>query len=249
METEEIPIYSDGKFYDVQTDLKDDIPFYMEQAENYGEPILELACGTGRLTIPIAEEGYDITGLDISKDMLEVGRKKAEEKGLSIDWIEGDMRDFELDKEFDLIFLPYNSINHLTELASIERLFESVREHLSEDGRFVFDTFNPSLSILNRDPDMEFHVNTFEDPDDGKTIDLSEKTEYRSKDQILKIKWIYRKEGYKEIREWENRMIFPKELDALLKYNGFSIEEKYGSFEKQPFEEGSKKQICICREK
>ena len=75
------PLYRDGRHYDIQhRNFKIDIPFYFDKARKYGDPILEIACGTGRLTIPVAKEGYDITGLDISEGMLEKQRTMLERK-------------------------------------------------------------------------------------------------------------------------------------------------------------------------
>jgi len=79
-------LYWDGQHYDLQNrDYVNDIPFYLRKARQYSEPILELACGTGRITIPIAEQGIDITGLDISEPMISYAKKKAKEKMLPLD--------------------------------------------------------------------------------------------------------------------------------------------------------------------
>ena len=72
-------IYDDGELYDIQNSFdRDDIDFYKQIVRKYGDPVLELACGTGVLTIPIAKERNSITGLDLSKEMLRQGIKKAE---------------------------------------------------------------------------------------------------------------------------------------------------------------------------
>lgn len=74
-------IYLDGRNYDLQNkDFVEDIPFYLHQIKKYGEPVLELACGTGRITIPIAKQGVKISGLDISKSMLSHAKRKAKMK-------------------------------------------------------------------------------------------------------------------------------------------------------------------------
>lgn len=74
-------IYFNGRYYDYQyKDFNEDIPFWIKQARKYGEPVLELACGTGRITIPIAKEGIKIVGLDISQPMLAEAKKKAQKE-------------------------------------------------------------------------------------------------------------------------------------------------------------------------
>lgn len=152
---EDIPIYEDGRHYDEMVHFEDDVDFYKECVDEYGGPVLELACGTGRVTIPIAEDGVDTVGLDISHHRLELAREKASKKDVDVDFVEDDMRDFEFDKKFGTIILPANSMQALTELEDHEKLFSSVRKHLKDDGRFIFQIFNPDLNILTRDPDEE----------------------------------------------------------------------------------------------
>ncbi|MFX1578517.1 MAG: class I SAM-dependent methyltransferase, partial [Promethearchaeota archaeon] len=98
-ETEEPWIYSDGRHYDsmlsVRNQTDSGLKFYLQQARKYQGPVLELACGTGRITIPLSHE-VSITGLDLSKAMLNSARLKAKDKELNIEFIQGDMTNFEL---------------------------------------------------------------------------------------------------------------------------------------------------------
>ena len=104
-------LYSDGRHYDLGNKGQvADIPFYLKQIDKYGGPVLELACGTGRITIPVAKKGIQITGLDVSTAMLAHARRKSRAEGLQIDWVEADCRDFSLDERFSLVFFPFNSI-------------------------------------------------------------------------------------------------------------------------------------------
>jgi len=107
-----------ARFYDYeQAGFVKDIPFYVEYAKNCGGDVLELACGTGRVLIPIAREGVKITGLDISKEMLDIARKKIERldkrvKG-NIEITQGDMRKFELKRKFSMIYIAFRSFQSL----------------------------------------------------------------------------------------------------------------------------------------
>lgn len=146
-------LFDDGRHYDMHTKhVVEDIPFYLRQAKKYGEPVLELACGTGRITIPMAEQGIQITGLDVSEPMLSQARRKAAMKGVNVEWVKADCRDFKLNKKFRLIFFPFNSIVHLHDLESIEACFSCVRKHLTREGRFMIDVFVPGMDYLMRDP-------------------------------------------------------------------------------------------------
>ncbi len=160
-------LYSDGRHYDLKTDFKDDIPFYLHQIDKYGDPVLELMCGTGRLTIPIAEKGVNIVGVDVSDPMLQQAKSKAAAKGLDIQWVKADVRNFKLDKKFQVVFIPINSITHLHDLESFETCFRCIREHLAPDGRFVIDVFTPRLDILMRDPNNRYPLAQYDDPDGG----------------------------------------------------------------------------------
>ena len=104
----------DANIYDAMNTNLDDWYFYKRWLpENKDARILELCCGTGRLTLPIAKEGYDITGIDYTPSMLAQAKIKASEAGLEISFIEADIRTLNLPEKYDFIFIPFNSIHHL----------------------------------------------------------------------------------------------------------------------------------------
>ncbi|MFQ5648400.1 MAG: class I SAM-dependent methyltransferase [bacterium] len=241
------PYYRDGKHYDNQhAHLTADIAFYVEQAQQFGQPVLELACGTGRITIPIARQGLEISGIDLSETMLARAKDKTGE-AYPVTWHHGDMRTFDLGRKFNLIFLPFNSVAHLYDLQSIQACFASVRNHLADNGRFILDFFNPDLTILTRVDEAPRLVSKYPDPDSGNTVVITETHRYDKATQINHIIW-RRTIGDKTLTEELNmRIFYPQELEALLLYNGLIIEDKYGDFDKSPFTSASPKQICVCR--
>ena len=239
-------IYLDGRHYDLQhTGFTDDIPFYLKQARQAGGEILELACGTGRITIPLAEAGVRITGLDLEEGMLRQARAKAARKGVTVEWVQGDCRDLNLGRKFNLIFLPFNSIAHLHDPESIRGCFTGVIDHLSQGGRFIVDIFNPRLDMLMRDASERYPVADYPDPDSGETVLITENNVYDPGTQVNHIKWYFRvgKSKVGRVAELNMRIFFPQELDALLRAFGFDIEAKYGDFDESPFISGSPKQI------
>ncbi len=243
-------LYADGRHYDLQhVGMTDDIPFYLKQARELGGPVLELACGTGRITVPLAEAGIKITGLDLTEGMLRQARARAAGKGIEIDWVLGDCRKFDLERKFKLIFFPFNSIAHLHDPESIEACFACVRKHLSDYGRFIVDIFNPRIDILIRDASQRYPVAEYPDPDGGGTVVITENNVYDAATQVNHIKWYYRvgKSGDERVAELNMRVFFPQELDALLRANGFEIEAKYGDFDESPFTSASPKQIIRVR--
>lgn len=243
-------LYGDGRHYDLENaDAIEDIPFYQRQTMRFGGPVLELACGTGRITIPIAELGYPITGLDISEAMLTHARAKSAAKGVHVEWVHADCRDFSLGRRFAFIFLPFNSIAHLHDRASLEACLARVREHLAPNGRFVVDIFNPRLELLIRDPDKRYPIFEYPDPDGRGMIEVTENNVYDRASQVNRIKWYFRlvDGGDEFVQQLNMRIFYPQELDMLLLYNGFALEAKYGDYDETPFESTSRHQVVICR--
>ena len=240
-------LYRDGKHYDAKNKhYTGDISFYVNQAKKIGQPVLELACGTGRITIPIADQGWEITGIDISTGML----KKAAEKSKShqsIQWLQEDIRKFDLNQKFKLIILPFNAIAHLHPLEDLETCLASVKKHLQKNGRFILDFFNPNFKFLIIDNKQPRLAAKYPDPYSDETVILTEINTYDAATQINHIKWHYKIGEKESTNELNMRIYYPQELDALLKYNGFNIEEKYGDFDESPFASSSLKQIIICK--
>ena len=144
-------IYEDARLYDAlgaQHFGGSDLAYWQAQCLKYGGPVLELACGSGRLTVPLAEAGVDIEGLDIAPAMLAVARAKSEARGLHLRWHQGDAADFTVDRKFSLIFLPNNSVAHLTKWLDLVSCLNRVRRHLKKDGRFAL--VGLSLRLLHR---------------------------------------------------------------------------------------------------
>jgi SAM-dependent methyltransferase len=241
-------LYRDGRHYDLgNRGQVADIPFYLKQIRKYGGPVLELACGTGRITIPIAEKGVQITGLDVSASMLAHARRKARAQGLKIKWVEADCRDFRLDERFGLIFFPFNSIAHLHDLESVESCFSCVKEHLRTEGRFIIDVFQPDLHILTRDPEQRYPVTEYPDPDGKGIVVITENNLYDSATQVNRIKWYYGLRGQEgeKVELLNMRIFYPQELDGLLHYSGFVIEEKFGDYDGSPLTSEAPKQIVV----
>ena len=248
---EPIPIYRDGPHYDAMVGALalPDGPFYVEEATGSGGPVLELACGTGRLTIPIAQSGIKMVGLDQSASMLTHARGKAVEMGVKIEWVEGDCRSFSLNRRFALIFMAFNSMLHLHDQESVAALFQKIRQHLAPQGRFVFDVFNPSLAILTRDPNQRHFDRHYDDPHGLGTVTLEMTATYDDAAQVNRVKWYFSLPGQKDfqVEQLAVRCFFPQELDLVVRANGFEIEAKYGSFDRKPFGSGDPKQIVVCK--
>ena len=141
--------YSDARLYDLMFPGGGPaVDFYRAGANRQGGRVLELACGTGHKLIPIASDGHPCVGLDSSPDMLAEAQRKANERDVTVEWVQGDMRAFDLGRTFDFVFITANSLLHLHEAQDLVSCFRSVRRHLAPGARFVFDVFNPSMRQL-----------------------------------------------------------------------------------------------------
>lgn len=249
-----VSLYSDAQHYDLVMGAYasgEQLDFYRRQAACYGEPVLELACGSGRLTIPLAREGVNITGLDISEEMLHLAKRKASQSRLRMRFLQGDIRSFDLGEKFRFIFIPAQSLSHLHRREEIEDCFSCVRRHLAGDGRFLIEVFNSSVRMLAREPGRRYPVGQFTDPNAGPQVIVTEEVSYDAASQVNHIRWFFRNEGSTEERmlSFEMRQFFPQEIDALLRYNDFLVEHKYGSYDEREFSSDAGKQLIICRPK
>lgn len=244
--------YSDAQRYDLISEALSGAgpaEFYRRLATQYGSPVLELACGSGRLSIPIAMDGIEVAGLDASPEMLSLAEKKAAACSAAVNWVRGDMRDFDLGRQFRFIFVASNSFSHLYSRADVEACLAAIRRHLTVSGRFVIEVFNPALGMFVRPPDYRSAVAEYEDSRTRHRITVSKTVRYNSATQISHEKWYFRDAVTREEQEVPLvlRMFFPQEIDALLHYNDFQIEKKYGDHLETPFTDSSRKQIIVCK--
>ena len=173
--------------------VREDIPFYVQEASRSGGPVLELGCGTGRVTLPIAQSGIDIVGLDNSEGMLERARDKAallEEAHGSMDLRMGDMRELSLGRTFPLIIIPFRSFLALLSVEDQVRCLTGIREHLEPDGRLIFNIFVPDPQMLVEDEDAAFHLRDVTDPDTGRTSVVWQQTRVDTFNQVLSVRLI-----------------------------------------------------------
>jgi SAM-dependent methyltransferase len=238
----------DANMYDgLNTNLAD-LAFYKRWLPNHKDTsILELCCGTGRLTIPIAKDGYHISGVDYTSSMLDQAKMKASEAGLDIDFIEADIRSLNLPEKYDLIFIPFNSIHHLYTNADLFKAFKVVKNHLKEGGLFLLDCFNPNIQYIVDGEKEQKEMAEYTTPD-GRAVLIKQTMRYEPKNQINRIAWHYYINGtFDSIQHLDMRMFYPQELDSYLEWNGFYILHKFGNFEEEAFNDQSEKQIFICQ--
>ncbi|MEN6578629.1 MAG: class I SAM-dependent methyltransferase [Phycisphaerales bacterium] len=129
----------------VQTEL--DIPFFLDEAKKTAGAVLELMCGTGRVSVPLLDVGIDLTCVDSSAEMLEIFRGKLRDRGFSADLIEADVYNLSLNRRFDLVFIPFHSFAEIGDPAQERKALQAIRTHLSPTGRFICTLHNPPARL------------------------------------------------------------------------------------------------------
>jgi len=249
--------------YDAQySGLEDDIRFYVEEAQRSGEPVLELACGTGRILIPTARAGVRIVGLDRSHAMLERATRKlaAEEEqvGRRATLLDGDMRAFDLDERFQLITVPFRAFLHLLTVDDQMAALACIGRHLADDGRLILNVFDPRLDILvgSAAPagsplcrDAEFIH-----PETGRRTVAWYARSYDLDRQVVDVHYTYEElddDGVTVARTHVPlvlRWIYRYEMEHLLGRCGYEVEALYGDFDRGPFRYGGE-QIWLARKR
>jgi SAM-dependent methyltransferase len=223
-----------------------DIAFYVDAARNAHGPVLEIGCGTGRILIPAARAGVEIVGLDASPHMLAVCRHRlrAETAAVqsSVQLVQADMRSFDLDKSFSLAMIPFRPFQHLLTVPDQLQCLATVRRHIADGGRLVFDVFNPSLEALasSNEGQVVGEEPEFTTPD-GRRVVRSHKIVAKDRfNQVNQIELIYEVthpdgRAARRIHAFSMRYFFRYEMEHLLARSGFEVEHLYADYDKSPY--------------
>ena len=236
-----------------------DAAFYVEEARRAGSPVLDLACGTGRVLIPMAHAGVPVTGLDSSPAMLAVARKKVarlpEAARQRIELIEGDMRSFSLGRRFDLAIIPFRSFLHLMTPADQRRALGRIRDHLADGGRFVFNIFDPRLDMIAShigQPDAALEMESeFTHPETGRQVVEWVRRRYDAATQTIEEERVLEELEAGQVVSRTSapitlRWVYRYEMEHLLELSGFAVEALYGGFDRGPFRHGGE-QVWVAR--
>lgn len=237
-----------AEFYDHVVPYRDrqDVAFFVEAATESGGPVLEIGCGTGRVLIPTARAGIEIVGLDLSPYMMNVCRERLRREPQDVQsrvqLVQADMRDFELDRTFRLVTVPFRPFQHLTTVDDQIACLEQIWRHLTDGGRLILDLFNPSLPALVSD---NLGQELGDEPEftmpDGQRVVRRHRTVSRDPfNQINHVELIYYviyPDGREErlVHAFPMRYLFRFEVEHLLARCGFQIEHVYADFDKSPY--------------
>lgn len=244
-------LYDTPDLYDLLSDGVDgDVAYFSKLAKKAGK-VLELAAGTGRVTIPMARAGAAVTALEIAPMMLEACGEKVDKETVDvkkrITLHEGDMRKFDLKTKFPLIVIPFRAFQHLHETAEQRSCLEHCRKHLAPKGRLVVNLFDPNLRVLaeNVGPNASAMRKVGETEVPGGRVVAYACRVACPEEQRFEEQWIYEKfddQGrslWRRARRIKLRYFFRYEMEHLFELSGLEIEKLEGGFKGQPYKHGS----------
>jgi ubiquinone/menaquinone biosynthesis C-methylase UbiE len=241
-----------ARYYDADThDHTEDIWFYREMARRTGGPVLELMCGTGRLLLPLAMDGYTITGVDSSPVMLELAQQRVIEHNLqdTVTLIEGDVRNVELPtKHFGLIFVGINSFMHMQQVKDQLALLTTAQRALAPDGLLLLDLYNPNPASLSLDDSrMRLERDYILD---GKQVCKFVTIESDMATQTAQMFFFYDtvdEDGTLKrlMVHFPMRWVYRYELEHLLMRVGFRMQFLYGSYDLDEYTSESDRLIAV----
>ncbi len=244
--------------YDVDNrdNLVADIPFYLDYAKTLGGEALELGCGTGRVALALARAGIQVTGLDLSNEMLTVFRQKLDAQTAlknRVTLIHGNMANFSLDKKFSLIIAPFRAFQALTRDEDIASALQCIYSHLSDSGVFILNVFKP-FQVMDESWCYEERVQW-------------ERLDEASGNYVVKKHWgdkidvanriIYPHFAYevtdkngtttRHIEDLSLKYHYEEQLESVVQKAGFVISERFGWYDKQSIEQANRELIFVCR--
>ena len=232
-----------------------DIPFYLDYARQQQGEVLELGCGTGRVALKLAEEGFSVTGLDLSDQMLDIFREKLEQQPELADRVElihGNMADFSIGRKFSLITAPFRAFQAVTDQKDIEGILSCVREHLAVSGVFIVNVFKPFAEPLDESwCREETYIDEITDKSTGARI-----ARYECRERIDTLNQViypylayvvtYADGRSERLTEYlQMKYYYSDQLRDLVENAGLEVVEEFSWYDKAP--PGGREIIFVCR--
>lgn len=231
--------------YDYYTNVAFDIEFYKELCKGRTN-ILELMCGTGRVSLPLIKEGFPLTCIDYSEEMLEVFRAKLKVADSITDKTKiicQDVCDLNINERYDLIIIPSNSISEIIDKDKRKQAFRKIYDHLTSNGIFFCTLYNPQYRIKIADGNIRY-LGKY-DIDNNKTLVITYYNVYSSEKKLINGTQFY------EIYDQNNRLVEKRCLDIQFsvisreemckaaRETGFTLKALYGDYEPYHYDEKS----------
>ncbi|UCB42657.1 MAG: methyltransferase domain-containing protein [Dehalococcoidales bacterium] len=252
-----------AEYYDAayETARQKDIDFFVDYSLRAGGRMLELGCGTGRVLIPTAAAGCEITGLDISSYMLNICREKLsqqpEEVQERVKLVQGDMTDFDTGETYSLVTTPFRPFQHLITVDEQKSCLNCVNRHLITGGLLILDLFYPRFQRLIPDPQYMSEIEDLPEMTlpDGRLFRRTNRTaDYHREQQYNDVELIYYityPDGRQErlVQAFPFRYFFRYEVENLLELCGFGVVDIFGEFDCSPLSGDSPEMIFVAEKR
>jgi SAM-dependent methyltransferase len=241
-----------ARFYDAEnTDKDDDITLYTQLAGEYGGPIIDIGCGTGRVMVPLAGQGYDVHGIDNEQAMLDrVDAEPSIKQRLTLH--HGDLLTYDLETKFKLTLVPYNGLMHFFPQQKQIAALQKLRQWTHDDGLLVLDLPNAGEVFATQETDSVMLERTFLEPETGHMVMQQSHSYLDRVQQLLRVLWIYDEidaEGVVRRTTAPHVLYyyFYSEIRLLLEKTGFEVEAVYGDVDYGPYEDGCERMVVLAR--
>lgn len=252
--------YNDlAELYDAENEhhamLQEDVPFFLGQMPRKRQSVLELACGTGRAAIPIAQAGHRLVGIDFDPAMIAIAQRKAGFVGLrkrELDVQVGNALKLDLGRRFDWVCILFNTFVAFTTLRQQDAFLETVKRHMRPSGRFFMDILQPNVGLLAQEKSRDLDPHLFYAPTLGtnvlKTIDVERDPSKQLERVTFRYRW-HDKNGQAKQRtmKFDMTFVFPRELQLLLERHGMEVEAMWGNYDGSALDADSPRMIVRAR--
>lgn len=240
MERTDAAYDTDWEYYDAFYADVDDADFYGALAKRAGGPVLEVMCGTGRVLVPLARAGFEISGIDSNDRMLEAARRKLAGEPAPVRKraavLKADARAFDLGRRFRLVILAFSSVNHLLTPDDQDRAMGCIRRHLADDGLLAVASFIPQPGKLHSERldrevelgngDLLIRYSTLSSDAAGTLMHVVYRWQLERRGRIVR----------ESTSAFDLRLLKPNQLKALLEGAGLQVVERYGGYRGEPLD-------------
>jgi SAM-dependent methyltransferase len=243
-----------ARYYDAENeDMTQDLELYSTLAASVGAPVLDVGCGTGRILLHLAGEGHEVAGIDFSEQMLERARRKESHRtdleGL-VTLYQGDALSYALPRRYNLIIVPYNGLMHFRTTDIQVSLLSRLRQHVLPGGKLVIDLPNAGEIFSTLDDGAVRLERTFYEVESGNLVMQQSVSQLDRAEQLQYVTWIYDEidqDGIvkRTVAPLTLRYVFPGELDLMLRISGWQRTERFGNYDRTPFEDGCERLIVV----
>lgn len=251
--------FEDAALYDFEyRRRRADVAFYRMLADERGGPILDLACGTGRIMVPLLRDGHVVVGVDRAPAMLarcarRIARLSPSRRNRAL-LVRADLRAFAFRPRFAMVLCAFHSIQHLVEDRDLMSLLRAARRALLPGGWLVFDVLPPDARLLLRGRERRWGRTVFRHPVTGQRLEYTLQADYHRERRALHMRISYlpvdehgAPVGRKRIVRICHRQLTPPDVRRLLTRAGFELLQSWGGFDGRPLDETADENIYVAR--